>query len=404
MKKVFLSILILCIFVKAYSTTYYFSTGGNDANDGTSSSTPWQTLTKFNSAFSSKSPGDNFLFNRGDVFYGKMIISRSGSPVTIGAYGTGPMPVITGFSSVTDWKNLGGNIWESTSAVSTLPTCNMMIKDGINYAMGRFPNSGYLTYQSATGTSSITSTSLKASVTNWTGAWAVIRMNNYVTLRCPVTAHSGSTLKYAPSNSGLNAEPGFGFYIQNHPGTLDVQNEWYYNPSTKKIRIYSESLPTNVKVSTIDTLVTIMGSNSFVTFDGLTFTGSNKNAFTVRSAQNITIQNCKFDFNGQDGIWGGQNGGVASTTFIIRNNTFDHTNNSAITLENEFRGYLITHNTILNSGMNDGMGGTGAGNYGTLFGIQCYAADGIIEYNTIIGTGYDQNKFDRNNVTVRKIM
>jgi len=231
--------------------------------------------------------------------------------------------------------------------------------------MGRFPNAGYLTYQAFSGTTSITSTSLNGT-TNWAGAELVVRKHNYVTNRCPITAQSGGTLTYTTAD-GFTGRNGFGFYIQNDARTLDLQNEWYYNPSTKKIRIYSPSSPANVQVSTKDTLVTIIGLRAYVTFDGVSFTGSNKDAFTVRSAQNITIQNCTIDYSGRDAIWGGQNGGAASTNFIVRNNTFNHTNNSAITLENEFTGALISHNTISNSGMNDGMGGTGAGNYGTLF-------------------------------------
>jgi hypothetical protein len=39
--------------------------------------------------------------------------------MTFGAYGTGANPIITGFTTVSSWSNLGGNIWESTSAVST---------------------------------------------------------------------------------------------------------------------------------------------------------------------------------------------------------------------------------------------------------------------------------------------
>src|SRR5258705_1453070 len=112
-----LAFTIFCF--TADATTYYFSASGNDANNGTSTSTPWKTLSKFNSVFASKLPGDNFLFNRGDVFYGSIIPSRSGSsglPITIGAYGTGANPVISGLTPVTSWTSLGGNIWESTSA------------------------------------------------------------------------------------------------------------------------------------------------------------------------------------------------------------------------------------------------------------------------------------------------
>src|SRR5258705_11399799 len=99
--KKLIPVLLLVLSFTANATTYYFSAIGNDANNGTSPSTPWKTLSKFNSVFASKNPGDNFLFNKGDVFYGTLIISRSGSstsPITIGAYGTGANPVITGLT------------------------------------------------------------------------------------------------------------------------------------------------------------------------------------------------------------------------------------------------------------------------------------------------------------------
>src|SRR5882672_4202184 len=134
MKKL-IAVVLLTLSFAANATTYYFSASGNDANNGTSTSTPWKTLSKFNSVFASKSPGDNFLFKRGDVFYGKITISRSGSstaPITIGAYGTGAMPVITGLTTVSAWKSLGSNIWESTNAVSSVKYTNVVLINGVN--------------------------------------------------------------------------------------------------------------------------------------------------------------------------------------------------------------------------------------------------------------------------------
>lgn len=405
MKKLIVFLIGLLSFISVNATTYYFNNSiGNDANNGTSTATPWKTLGKFNSVFASRLPGDNILFNRGDVFYGNMTISRSGSsgsPITIGAYGTGANPVITGFQDATGFASAGTNLWETAASVSALTSCNEVLINGVNVSMGRFPNSGYLTYQSAVGTTSITSTSTPSGTTNWTGAGLVVRMNFFVTLRCPITGHSGNTITYTPSNTGINAVAGFGFYIQNDLRTLDAQNEWYFNPSTKRLRIYSTSSPANVQVSTIDTLVKMVG-RSFITFDGLSFTGSNKDAFTIMSCANLTIQNCTIDYSGQDAVWGAQNGGSASSAFVFQNNTINHTNNSAISLENQFTAPLISHNTISNSGMDDGMGGTGAGNYGTLFGIQVQADNAIIEYNTVDGAGYDGIKFvDHNGNIVR---
>src|SRR5665647_633270 len=247
MKKFFL--LPLIIFgLTANATNYYISSSGSDTNNGTSTSTPWKTLSKLNAYFSSLQPGDNVLLNRGDVFYGSINVIKSGSfgsPITIGAYGSGAKPVITGFTNVTSWTNLGRNIWESTSAVSTLPYTNMVSINGVNTAMGRYPNSGYLTYQSYSGNTSITSSSLTGTP-NWTGASVVIRKNNYVTDVSPITSQSGGTLNYS-SGSSAGGSANYGFYIENDSRTLDVQNEWYYNPSTKKIDIYSTSSPTGVQ-------------------------------------------------------------------------------------------------------------------------------------------------------------
>src|SRR5450759_47406 len=146
----------------ANATNYYFSVTGNDANTGTSTSTPWQTLAEFNSVFSSRSPGDSLLFKRGDTFYGSLVISRSGSaglPMIIGAYGTGAKPIITGLVTLTGWTSSGGGIYQS-DCPSCKTTDNMVVMNGVQQAIGRYTNTGYLTFESASGNSSITDNEL----------------------------------------------------------------------------------------------------------------------------------------------------------------------------------------------------------------------------------------------------
>jgi len=171
--KSFLLLYLIFFALTANATNYYISvSAGNDANPGISPGLPWKTLSKLNSAFGSFGSGDSILFKRGDTFYGSIAITRRGtpgSPIIIGAYGFGANPVITGFTSIKEWKNIGGNIWESVSEVSTLPSVNMLVANGINTPMGRYPNEGYLTYQSFTR-NSITSSSLNSAEANWTGA------------------------------------------------------------------------------------------------------------------------------------------------------------------------------------------------------------------------------------------
>ena len=328
MKTLLLLLLITVTGFTASATDYYFSNTGSDANNGTSAATPWQTLAKFNAVFASKSAGDNFLFNRGEVFYGNLVTSRSGtsgSPITIGAYGAGANPVITGFSPVTAWTNLGANIWESTNAVSTLAACNMVTVNGINTAMGRYPNTGFLVYQSHAATTSITSSSLTGSQ-NWTGAQVVMRSIRWMLERNTITSQTGTTLNYTGgSSAGTN---GYGFFIQNDVKTLDAQNEWYFNPSTKKIRMYSTVSPANIQVPTIDELVFNSGSN-YITYDHIDFIGANSYLLEIKSSKYVIIQNCGFFLAGKTAVY---NNGAASSNEIVTvaNNIFTDNNDAAI--------------------------------------------------------------------------
>jgi hypothetical protein len=259
MKTSLLAILVFYSF-STYANNYYFSSSiGDDTRtniDAQNPSTPWKSLDQLNSIFSTLQPGDAVLFKRGDVFYGSLKISQPGASanqIVFDAYGTGAAPVITGFTTVSSWSNLGNNIWESSSTISALSTANMVLINGVNTAMGRYPNTGYLTYQTFSGNTSITSSSINSGTTNWTGAEVVIKKTKWILDRGLITSHSGGTLVY--SGGGYVGRSKFGFFIQNDSRTLDKQNEWYYNPSTKKIRIYSSGTPVKVQVSTVDTLV-----------------------------------------------------------------------------------------------------------------------------------------------------
>ncbi|HLL42111.1 MAG TPA: hypothetical protein VK369_03185, partial [Segetibacter sp.] len=67
------TLLLVCFLQTASASTYYFSTlSGNDSrtsSEAKSSSTPWKTIGKLNSFFSSLQPGDQVLFKRGETFY-----------------------------------------------------------------------------------------------------------------------------------------------------------------------------------------------------------------------------------------------------------------------------------------------------------------------------------------------
>lgn len=85
------------------STIYVDSIHGNDANSGTSPSTPWKTLAKVNAT--NYNPGDHILFRAGSAWEGQLAISSSGKegkPIIVDRYGRGSRPRIDGAGNVED--------------------------------------------------------------------------------------------------------------------------------------------------------------------------------------------------------------------------------------------------------------------------------------------------------------
>lgn len=90
-------------------TTYYVSNAGSNSNNGTSTSTPWQTLAKIYTEFNNGlfKADDQILFRAGDTFSATNSAlfrvrnvkgTRVDKPLTIGRYGSGADPIIDGSS------------------------------------------------------------------------------------------------------------------------------------------------------------------------------------------------------------------------------------------------------------------------------------------------------------------
>ena len=151
--KQILSLILIFIYLNVQATNYYFSQSTGDdtrtAAQAQNPATPWKSLTKFNSYFSSFASGDSALFQRGDVFYGSVTATKSN--VYVGAYGTGNAPIWTGLSLVSAWDAPVSNIYTSTAAASTLSTCQILVVNNANTAAGREPETGYWTIATTNG-------------------------------------------------------------------------------------------------------------------------------------------------------------------------------------------------------------------------------------------------------------
>src|SRR3954447_17505686 len=200
--------LILLLGITANATNYYFSTSNGDDSRSSSqaqnSSTPWKSIDKLNSFFKYLQPGDKVLFKSGDTFYGSIVTNKSGTsadPITLSSYGSGPKPVISGLIRLSVWNEVSDGIYQS----GELPIgkdLNMVLINGQEYAMGRYPNvsagnGGYLNYESH-GYKYINDNENPLS-SSWEGAEIVVRANRYYIQPSTITNISGKTISFNPS-------------------------------------------------------------------------------------------------------------------------------------------------------------------------------------------------------------
>ena len=106
-------VLIAASFACGQTTYYVSSSAGDDANNGTSPGAAWKSVdkTKTWGDVHPYQPGDSILFKRGDVFDGQLrlaLLGSAGSPIVIGAYGSGPKPIIRGDLFDRTWEAIPG--------------------------------------------------------------------------------------------------------------------------------------------------------------------------------------------------------------------------------------------------------------------------------------------------------
>lgn len=400
-----------------YGTNYYVSAGGSNGNNGLTMGTAWQTIPKVNSMNTIFAIGDSILFRGGDTFLGSLNIVKSGvvgNNIVIASYGIGKA-TISGLVTLNGWANIGGNIWECTPDSTIKANCNVLTVNGVPVAVGRFPNTTYLTYQTSPATSTTTGTVVSSSLTgspNYTGAEVVIRKVAYILQRGLITSQSPSnTLNYTKTE---NLEPAssvppvtgranenHGFFIQRFAASLDAQNEWYTNGIT--MRIYSTVNPNTltIKASYVDTLIGL-GSRTNITVYNLALEGAGRYAVFDKDGINITVKNCDFDNNTLPVCFHNVSGAV------IDGCTMENNFNCGIYVYNSTTTKItVTNNTLDKTGQLAGMAPFYSN--ANLHGIYVHGNDVTttanylnVLNNTVIRTGYNGIRFQGSNVLVQR--
>jgi parallel beta-helix repeat protein len=362
-----------------YGITYYVKNGGSDGAAGTSDATAWGTITKVNTVWAAGTfaPGDSILFKRGNTFYGTITISESGtigSPIILGAYGTGDKPIITGLSTLSDWTLYSGNIYQASVSGAEAET-NMVLIDGISTAMGRYPDAGtWLTYTTATS-SSITDPELPDSP-NWTGAEIAINKYDWVIDRCLVTSHStGGSLQFTNLGGTGGLDPNRKYFFQNDIRCLTTTNEWYHDGGTTTFYIYGDPSSKDIKVATLNKLIYNNGYD-YIHINDLALIGSISHAVHLTStAEYNQILNCEINYAGGSAI---EN--YTGNHTDVHYNTIQHCNNGIYLVGTNIN---VTNNNINNIAM---IAGAPFIAHGTAIFIN--NTEVTIQYNNIEYTGW----------------
>lgn len=391
--KQFLRLVLMGVVVNYCSVVsarnYYVATSGNDANSGTSTLLPWKTIGKVNAMMASFSAGDSILFKCGDTFTEQLTIAKSGTTVAnivFGSYEVGAKPIINTAVTVSNWATTTtANIWVAnyTGALSHIRyvTANDAIQP-----IGRFPNltasnDGFLYHDESWGDSVLRDAALQSSVMNWTGATVVTYSTPYSIDICPIAKHNKDTL-FLASNTFYDMYAGYGYFIQNHFATLDVQGEWYLDTLAKKLYYYSTTNPASLSIqaSSTDHAVKINDRINYITINGLSFKNSDSTAVSFKNSSNINISNCDF-YNCLNGVRGD-----GCNNIVVSNNRFNYMHNVSVWFSNLNTAITCTGNTITNNAIISGLGAGGGS--GSNNAISVLATNAIITKNTIERCGY----------------
>lgn len=376
--RLLLAVVSLIPAALVHATIYYVSPTGNDANNGTSQSTPWKTIDRVNQSTYNVVAGDQILFQRGGTYRGEIIWGTSGTvsaPLTIGAYGTGAAPIISGAKLITGWTQYSGNIWKAYVGQQV----DQVFIGGTRMTIARYPNTGWL--RNAQGSNNtLYSPDLTQASGYWVGARTILRCTSstYDTLR--VTAYNSGTLTFSSNATNTNMlTRNWGFFFENRLNLLDAANEWFYEASSGYLYLWAPN-NANPNSLTVEASVYWSGVNCYwqrhyLVVQDLAFQHQRNAGIRQDGADHVTVNNCTF----QDLYHGIRSYGSYDT---YTNNTFNRTYATAIlNLDNNT---LIGNNVLTNIALVPGAGETSWG----YFGIRSIGTGNTIRANRLDQIGY----------------
>ena len=297
MKKRFFAFLITLLGLTHNSdaSTYYLSSSSGDDNySGLYPDSAWLSLDKLNSI--TLFPGDSVLLKCDDTFYGTIIISNSGSfslPIYFGKFGTGSLPVITGFKKLTGFSQIG-NIFsvQDTSFVRSIWLNGKWMQPA------RYPNKGFISTLSLGVNNIVYNNLLNQQNGYWDNSTVAIRSSGIkYEMSLVDTFLQGAAILSQPTQYLIPQFSGFFFY--NKFAELDTINEWYCDTLNNSVNIIPPS-GISINIALVEASILDYGfyagiDASNLVIEGIEFNGQAKDAIHFQGlATGIKIQNNHF--------------------------------------------------------------------------------------------------------------
>lgn len=327
-------------------STFYISNSGSNSNSGTESD-PFLTINK---AISSIGTQGGTCIIKGGTYHEEITLNNMNN-ITLKAYNDEHV-IIDGTKEISStWSRSSGNsnIYETTL---TEDIWQLFIDDK-QQVPARWPNAQFNddsvfdqhnwspADDSVSKGTIIDIGNLNTQGFNAEGALAVANFGSYKTSVLKILTHDGNnTMTYNLNELNGYAGKHYYYFLEKKIDFLDVANEWFYEPASKKLSVYGN--PSGKKIQgKVQSYAFTMHNCTNIIIEKLNFFST---TIKATASNNITVNNCLFSFPSSSRRMLGEIGAPKVTKLETKNNSnignfrfyrclFEHTDGEALILK-----------------------------------------------------------------------
>ena len=312
-KYIAFSILTLLFAMQSYAKDYYVSVKGSDKNKGTLEA-PFKTILK---ASKEMKAGD-ICFIRVGYYHEKVDINElngtSFKPIVFKAYNNEKVVLDGTILLDLKWEKHSGSIYKA----SLKKDIWQLFVDQKSMTSARWPNGNWYDGSVWDKTKSMAwpekgkgsyshhfNKEIASIDEDLTGAIILVNSGSFKTFKSNITEHQkgDDNFKYDTNRKGIKVHFSYkgktekhGYFLEGKLGLLDEENEWYYNPKTNLIYLWTSEgkHPKNFKIKgKTQSYAFNIKNSSHIIIEGINFFGT---TFNTSESNHITIENCNFKY------------------------------------------------------------------------------------------------------------